>query len=88
MLLKKFKLTEKDIEEIKNFFNGLNTSELEDYKNYKNLLAEFKDILSKEEKPKIIIIDELDRCRPDYAIELLEIIKHIFDVKNIIFIFD
>lgn len=87
LLLKKFKLTEKDIEEIKNFFNGLNTSELEDYKNYKNLLAEFKDILSKEEKPKIIIIDELDRCRPDYAIELLEIIKHIFDVKNIIFLF-
>ena len=65
----------------------MDTSELEDYKNYKKLLEEFKDTLSKEESPKIIIIDELDRCRPDYAIQLLEIIKHIFDVKNIIFLF-
>jgi len=54
---------------------------------FKKLLEEFKDTLSKEESPKIIIIDELDRCRPDYAIQLLEIIKHIFDVKNIIFLF-
>lgn len=65
----------------------MDTSELEDYKNYKKLLEEFKDTLSKEESPKIITIDELDRCRPDYAIQLLEIIKHIFDVKNIIFLF-
>lgn len=86
-LLKKFNLNDKDIEEMKSFFNGLDTSELEDYKNYKKLLEEFKDTLSKEESPKIIIIDELDRCRPDYAIQLLEIIKHIFDVKNIIFLF-
>ena len=86
-LLKRFNLNDKDIEEIKSFFNGLDTSELEDYKNYKKLLEEFKDTLSKEERPKIIIIDELDRCRPDYAIQLLEIIKHIFDVKNIIFLF-
>ena len=83
-LLKKFNLDDKDIEEMKSFFNGLDTSELE---NYKKLLEEFKDTLSKEESPKIIIIDELDRCRPDYAIQLLEIIKHIFDVKNIIFLF-
>ncbi len=86
-LLKRFNLNDKDIEEMKSFFNGMDTSELEDYKNYKKLLEEFKDTLSKEERPKIIIIDELDRCRPDYAIQLLEIIKHIFDVKNIIFLF-
>ena len=86
-LLKRFNLNNKDIEEIKSFFNGWDTSELEDYKNNKKLLEEFKDTLSKEESPKIIIIDELDRCRPDYAIQLLEIIKHIFDVKNIIFLF-
>lgn len=86
-LLKSINLNDKDIEEMKSFFNGLDTSELEDYKNYKKLLEEFKDTLSKEERPKIIIIDELDRCRPDYAIQLLEIIKHIFDVKNIIFLF-
>ena len=32
------------------------------------------------------IIDELDRCRPDYAITYLETIKHVFDVKGAVFI--
>lgn len=36
--------------------------------------------------PIFIFIDELDRCRPDYAISLLEIVKHIFDIKNFVFI--
>ncbi|WP_082124259.1 KAP family P-loop NTPase fold protein [Lysobacter capsici] len=39
-------------------------------------------------KPKqlVIIIDELDRCRPNYAISVLERIKHYFDVPNIVFL--
>ncbi|ULR90900.1 KAP family P-loop NTPase fold protein [Comamonas sp. B21-038] len=38
-------------------------------------------------KPPIyIFIDELDRCRPTYAIKLLESIKHIFNAKGICFI--
>tara|TARA_R110002012_G_scaffold167690_1_gene331131 strand:- start:442 stop:1869 length:1428 start_codon:yes stop_codon:yes gene_type:complete len=36
--------------------------------------------------PVYIFIDELDRCRPTYAIELLERIKHFFDVSGCIFI--
>lgn len=36
--------------------------------------------------PLFIMVDELDRCRPDYAIELLEKIKHLFDEKNIVFL--
>ncbi|MEN3754913.1 P-loop NTPase fold protein [Mangrovibacter sp. SLW1] len=36
--------------------------------------------------PIFILIDELDRCRPDYAISLLEIVKHIFDIKKFVFI--
>lgn len=35
----------------------------------------------------IIVIDELDRCRPNYAVEMLETIKHFFCNENIIFIF-
>ena len=37
--------------------------------------------------PMIFIIDELDRCRPTFAIELLERVKHIFDVPNLVFVF-
>jgi hypothetical protein len=37
--------------------------------------------------PIVIIIDELDRCRPSYAIKLLEEIKHLFDVPGVVFIF-
>ncbi|MEB5959228.1 KAP family NTPase [Enterobacter sichuanensis] len=36
--------------------------------------------------PLFIIIDELDRCRPDFAISLLEITKHIFNIPGVIFI--
>ncbi len=31
----------------------------------------------------ILFVDELDRCRPDYAVEMLETIKHVFDVPNV-----
>ena len=37
--------------------------------------------------PLIFVVDELDRCRPTFAIELLERVKHIFDVPNIVFVF-
>lgn len=36
--------------------------------------------------PIVIIVDELDRCRPTYAIKLLEEIKHLFDVDGIVFV--
>lgn len=36
--------------------------------------------------PLFILVDELDRCRPSYAIELLETIKHLFDVEGVYFI--
>ena len=36
--------------------------------------------------PIVIFIDELDRCRPDYAVNVLEVIKHTFDVKGVSFV--
>ena len=39
-----------------------------------------------EENPIVIFVDELDRCRPDFAVDLLESIKHVFDVKNVQFV--
>lgn len=35
----------------------------------------------------VVFIDELDRCKPDFAIKLLERIKHYFDHKDITFVF-
>ena len=37
-------------------------------------------------KPLLFIIDELDRCRPTFAIEVLERIKHLFCVPNLVFV--
>jgi len=37
-------------------------------------------------KPIVFIIDELDRCRPPFALEVLEVIKHLFSVPNIVFV--
>lgn len=36
--------------------------------------------------PVFIFIDELDRCRPQYAVELLENINHIFSANGIYFV--
>lgn len=33
-----------------------------------------------------VLVDELDRCRPTYAIEFLETIKHLFDIPNFVFV--
>jgi hypothetical protein len=65
---------------------------IENYSNDKNVLIEFKKAIEKvlnemdEEKPFVIFIDELDRCRPLYSIELLERVKHVFGIKRLIFV--
>lgn len=54
----------------------------------KESLGELAAEVRKEtDQPLVFIIDELDRCRPTFAIELLERVKHIFDVDNIVFVF-
>lgn len=39
------------------------------------------------DKPVVVVIDELDRCRPTYAIALFEKVKHFFSVPNVVFVF-
>lgn len=55
---------------------------------FRNTLSETASALAKEtgQHPLVVIIDELDRCRPSYAIELLEIAKHFFSVDHIVFV--
>ncbi|MCR5750554.1 MAG: KAP family NTPase [Kiritimatiellae bacterium] len=38
------------------------------------------------QSPFVIVVDELDRCRPLFAIELLERIKHLFDIPHMVFV--
>ncbi|EHU9443528.1 NTPase KAP [Vibrio vulnificus] len=42
--------------------------------------------LTEKQYPAFVFIDELDRCRPSYAVEMLETIKHIFDIKGVVFV--
>ena len=55
-------------------------------------LKEFRAELETSAKPDegkgplIFIIDELDRCRPDFALACLELIKHVFAVPGICFV--
>lgn len=66
---------------------------IDKYEAYKNTIEEFKKTLDKffkeidgGKKPLVFFIDELDRCRPIYAIDLLERIKHLFDIYGIVFV--
>ncbi len=55
---------------------------------FKTSLKELTIGNGSEDEPQkiVIIIDELDRCRPDFALDMLEIIKHFFSVENVIFV--
>ena len=48
-------------------------------------LESLKKLLKKHTKNQkiILFIDELDRCRPNFTIQMLESIKHIFDIKGL-----
>ena len=47
----------------------------------------FDSIIVENVERLIVFIDELDRCRPSFAIEMLERIKHYFDDDRIVFVF-
>ena len=51
-------------------------------------ISKFKDVLQQSisNTNMVVIIDELDRCRPSFAIEILERVKHIFDISNLHFL--
>ncbi|EEE38656.1 KAP family P-loop domain protein [Rhodobacteraceae bacterium KLH11] len=44
------------------------------------------DMIKTTNKALVIVVDELDRCRPDYALSVLEIIKHLFSVDHVHFV--
>lgn len=53
---------------------------------FKDFLSKMVSDLSGDEKPVIFIIDELDRCKPKFALELVECIKHFFSTPKLVFV--
>ncbi len=52
----------------------------------KELKSIIEKIKEKTNSPILVMIDELDRCKPDYVISLLEAIKHFFSISGLVFI--
>ncbi|WP_239428038.1 KAP family P-loop NTPase fold protein [Snodgrassella communis] len=78
-----------------NLSESLVKEQITKYEESRKTLGSFKEALSElarcyadgdAHKPMVIFIDELDRCRPNFAIEVLEKAKHLFNVDNIVFV--
>ncbi|WP_154180132.1 KAP family P-loop NTPase fold protein [Vibrio furnissii] len=46
----------------------------------------YLEVHSDKKGPIYVLIDELDRCRPTYAIEVIESVKHFFNTENFVFV--
>ena len=90
---------EKGVEDaFSDFTSGVLENQIKNYsaskeqvKRFKEQLKELAEDLQKTEnsplaktRPLILFIDELDRCRPEYTIQVLEKIKHFLDVDGLI----
>ena len=68
---------------------------VKEYLNTRQNISTLKERLEKladatQEKtgsPLVVVVDELDRCRPTFAIELLERVKHVVGVPGVVFVF-
>ena len=86
---------------IADFFTGKNVTDIVDHLQEKDLLAKLKEqreihdqvvdflesLLSEQGNRLVVFIDELDRCKPEYAVQLLERIKHYLTNDRITFVF-
>ena len=67
---------------------------IKDFNQRKTAVQQVRDTISKyikksekkSEKKLLVIVDELDRTRPDYAVRFLEDMKHFFDIENVAFV--
>jgi len=72
---------------------GLSSTSLDEYEDIISNLRIFNKKVSKligdikgDNKNIYVFVDELERCRPTFAVELLESIKHLFDIDGLVFI--
>lgn len=59
---------------------------VKDQVNRHDAVNEFLNKLKGDSERLIFVIDELDRCRPSFAVELLEVVKHYFMRDDVTFI--
>ena len=80
-------LTEEQLVDIVGQVGDLSIKEVASSKKVRENFKQYMNEYQQESGKKIVFfIDELDRCRPTFAIELLEVIKHLFDIENFVFI--
>lgn len=62
--------------------------DIKDHKSFYDFFADYLDkLIPKEHGRLLVLIDELDRCKPTYAVQLLERIKHYLSNDKITFVF-
>jgi len=69
-------------------------SRLDRYKESEESIKVFQDKLQamasslaqSTKHPLMVVIDELDRCRPSYAVSLIEAAKHLFEADHVVFV--
>ncbi|MDR0807980.1 MAG: KAP family NTPase [Gemmobacter sp.] len=78
----------KEIETAADAFWAQEDGRREAMKQFRDALVELTTTGGEDGKPAplVVVVDELDRCRPDYALALLEVIKHFFSVPNVHFV--
>ena len=67
--------------------------DIDEFSKQKTTFAEFRKALqcyisenTTKDIPVVFFVDELDRCNPHFSVLVLERIKHLFDIPNIIFV--
>ena len=88
-------LNSEDIADVVSAFKTDASRRLEQYQEQSKSVEEFRSELksvaqkvrNKTKNPLIVLIDELDRCRPTYAVEFLEVVKHLMGVDHVVYAF-
>ena len=67
--------------------------DIEEFSKQKTAFAEFRNAMQNyiaenttEDFPVVFFVDELDRCSPRFSVLVLERIKHLFDIPNVVFV--
>ena len=54
---------------------------------FRDKLQAMARVLNQSKKhPLMVFVDELDRCRPSYAVALIEAAKHLFEADHVVFV--